>query len=151
MTPARCTAALVAGTLLAVAIADPAAVLAAGKETAAEVASEVAPGAATRRPARIATRESQEQDMARSLAETTLWVEAGGERFLVVSHPPTRGAPRGNLLFLTDDQGGPDGRARSPMLRRGLARHGWHTFFARLSAAEPLDHFRTMAGEAIRR
>ena len=84
------------------------------------------------RPAWIACREVQEQDIAGVLEETTHWVQVGPERFLVVNRPAVGAAPRVTLLFLTDESGAPDGHTRSGMLRKGLARHGWHTFFARL-------------------
>ena len=65
-------------------------------------------------------------------------MQAGDQRFLVVSRPPSGEAARGTLLFLVDESAAPDGHTRSAVLRRGLARHGWHTFFARLDVAAPI-------------
>ena len=94
--------------------------------------------AGSSRPAWIASREVQEQDIAGVLEETTFWVQAGEQRFLVVSRPPSGEAARGTLLFLVDESAAPDGHTRSAGLRIGLARHGWHTFFARLDATAPI-------------
>ena len=49
------------------------------------------------RPAWIASREVQEQDIAGVLEETTFWVQAGKRRFLVVSRPPSGETARGTL------------------------------------------------------
>lgn len=89
------------------------------------------------RQAVLVDQQAQDEAVAAAMLEmrprdATIWLDPGAKRGLVVARRAHRGKIKGSVVLLAQAEGGPDGFSHAAQIRRGLALHGWHTYFARV-------------------
>jgi hypothetical protein len=94
----------------------------------------------------VIDQQAQDEALAQILAEgprrdEAVWLDADAKRGLVVRRRAQQGEIQGSVIVLAEPERGPGGITHAVQIRRGLALHGWHTYFARLPHA---DHEQTL-------